>query len=351
MTIDTATFLKQMISISGLSAYEDPIRQVIQEAWKPLVDELTVSKMGSLHGLRRGCGVEPRPRLLISAHMDAIGLMVTGIVDGFLRITEVGGVDQRILPGQWVTVHGKRDLPAVVVQPADRLLPPGQAGNPVKMSYLLVDTGLLPEETAKLVRVGDLVSFAQAPLDLAGAIAGHTMDNRASVAALTVCLQELQHIRHEWDIWAVASSQEEESLAGAFTSPFEIKPTIAIAVDVTFAKGPGANDFFTFPLDSGPAIAWGPDIHPALYKALKEVAETLDMPHNKDVMPRHSGTDAYGMQIVAEGIPTAVVSIPLRNMHTPVETVTVKDINRTGHLLAQFIAGLPVDFVSKIHWD
>jgi putative aminopeptidase FrvX len=239
----------------------------------------------------------------------------------------------------------------VVVQPADRLLPPGQAGNPVKMSYLLVDTCLLPSETAQLVHVGDLVSFAQPAVELAGALAGHTMDNRVSVAALTVCLHELQHVCHDWDVWAVASTQEEETLAGALTSPFVIRPQIAIAVDVTFAKGPGANDFFTFPLDSGPAIAWGPNIHPAIYKALKDIAETLDMPHNKDVMPRHSGTDAFGMQIVGEGIPTAVVSIPLRYMHTPVEMVTIKDINRTGHLLAQFIAGLPVDFVNRIHWD
>ena len=118
--IELTPFLKQLITLPGLSAYEEPARQVIAEAWRPLVDELSVSRLGSLHGLKRGRAPEPRPRILFSAHMDAIGLMVTTIVDGFLHVTEIGGIDPRILPGQLVTVHGRRELPAVVVQPPDR---------------------------------------------------------------------------------------------------------------------------------------------------------------------------------------------------------------------------------------
>lgn len=350
--IELAPFLKRLISLPGLSGYEGPVREVIAEAWKPLVDDLTVSRLGSLHGLKRGRGAEPRPSILLAAHMDAIGLMVTTIEDGLMHFTEVGGVDPRILPGTKVTVHGRRDLPGLVVQPPDRLLPEEVRGKPVEMSYLLVDVGLLPEETAELVRPGDLISFAQEPLDMAGeAIAGHNMDNRASVAAVTACLQELQNVAHSWDVIAAATAQEEETLGGGYTSVFSVRPTLAVAIDVTFAKGPGADGWRTHKMNKGVALGMGPNVHPALFAAFKELAEKLDMPWEMDVMPRHSGTDAYAMQVTAEGFPSMVVSIPLRYMHTPVEVVSMKDITRTGHLLAQFIARLEPDFVEKIRWD
>ncbi|HZU87446.1 MAG TPA: hypothetical protein VFF78_08175 [Anaerolineaceae bacterium] len=345
-------FLKQMLSLPGLSAYEGPIREVIAEAWKPLSHELAVSSLGSLHALRQGSGVEPRPRILITAHMDAIGLMVTGLVNGLLRITEVGGVDSRILPAQPVMVHGRRALPGIIIQPNDRLLPPKVRNNPVERNYLFVDTGLPAKELSELVRVGDLVSFDTQPVELSGdALTGHSLDNRASVAALTVCMQELQHMTHSWDAWFAATVQEEESLGGAFTSPFTIRPDIAVAVDVTFAKGPGGGDYRTFPIGKGPTLGWGPNVHPAIYRRFKETCEKLDIPFHTEVMPRHSGTDAYGMQVVAEGIPTMVVGIPLRYMHTPVELVSLKDIQRAGHLLAEVIARLEPDYVEKIRWD
>ena len=124
MTHEILPFLKNMISVPGLSGYETPIRNLIQEAWAPLCDEIKVSGLGSLQALKRGVGPEPRPSLLLSAHMDAIGLMVTGITEGLLRMTEVGGLDPRVLPGQLVTVHGREDLPGMIVLPPARLLPP-----------------------------------------------------------------------------------------------------------------------------------------------------------------------------------------------------------------------------------
>lgn len=352
-------FLKQLISLPGLSAFEDPVREVIADAWRPLVDELEVSRTGSLHGIKRGTGADPRPRILLAAHMDAIGLMVTQVTpDGFLRITEVGGVDPRILPYTPVMVHATengqpRALPAIVVQPPDSLLPPSQKGKPVGLEHLLVDTGLPAAETCTLVRPGDLVSFATEPVDLAGeTLAGHTLDNRASVAAVTACLDELQHARHAWDVYAVATVQEEETLLGALTSPFSIRPQIAVALDVTFAKGPGVSgDHRAFALGRGITLDWGPNTHPAVFDAFKDLAEKLDLPFSVSVYPSYSGTDAMGMQIVAEGIPTMVVSIPLRYMHTPVEMISYKDVARAGHLLAEFIARLEPGFVDQIKYD
>jgi putative aminopeptidase FrvX len=338
--------LKELISLPGLSGFEDPIRQVIHSTWEPLVDELSISPVGSLHGLRHGKDnkSQSRPSILIAAHMDAIGLMVTDLDHGFLHVTEVGGIDPRVMPGQLVTVHGIRNIMGVVTYLPDRLRSKEKEKSPPSLSELLVDTGLPERELEKLIRVGDPVSFAQEPIELGeNILAGHTMDNRASVAAVTFCLQELQHINHIWDVWAAATTQEEETLAGGFTSPFSIQPTIAVAVDVTFGRMPGVSDYRTFPLGKGPTIGLGPNIHPSLQKRFKTTAEALDIPFSMEIMPQHSGTDAYAMQVVAEGIPTAVIGIPLRNMHTAVECGMIKDIERTGHLLAQFIARLDPD--------
>jgi putative aminopeptidase FrvX len=284
--------------------------------------------------------------------MDAIGLMVTGLLDGFLRLTRVGGLDPRVLPGQLVTVHGREDLPGIIVQPPAHLLPADIGSDPVPLEYLLVDIGLLPSQVERLVGVGDLVSFAQPPLELSGDyLAGHSLDNRASVAALTHCLMELQGRPLSWDIWAVATAQEEETLGGALTSAHQLRPTLAVAIDVTFASSPGSPAHLTFPLGKGPTLGWGPTIHPVLQKTFEDLADRLEIPHKLEAMPRRSGTDADAIQIAAEGIPTMVLGIPLRYMHTPVEMVSMKDITRTGRLLAEFAAALDEKFMDKLVWN
>jgi endoglucanase len=362
-------FLKELISLPGLSGYEDPAAALIEQQWKPLVQEVRRSKLGSLHAFLPGRGPEPaggeaegdaarpRPSVMVCTHMDAIGLMVSRVVEGFLHVSAIGGVDGRVLPGQLVSVHATggarpRDLPAVVAQPSTRLLPPEIGENPVPLEHLLVDTGLPPSQVTGRVRVGDLVSYASPPVELAGeAIAGHSLDNRASVAALTICLDELRTRPHAWDVWAVATVQEETGLAGAYTSAFGLRPNLALVLDVTWARGPGAADWSTYPLGKGPTIVMGPNVHPALFRALKELADRLEIPYAQEYTPRHSGTDAYATQVTAEGIPSAVLGIPLRYMHTPVEVVGLKDIQRAGRLLAEFIAGLGPDFMDSVGWE
>jgi endoglucanase len=237
--------------------------------------------------------------------------------------------------------------------PSARLLPEEVKGDDVLgIEYLLVDTGLAPRDVERKVKVGDLVSFANEPLELADeVISGHTLDNRASVAALTVCLEELQEKHHVWDVWAVATVQEETSFLGAYTSAFELQPQVAIAVDGTFAKGPGADGWRTHPMGKGVGVCMGPNMHPYLHKQLTDLATKLEIPWFLDVTSSHSGTDAYPMQVSLHGIPTALVEFPLRYMHTPVEAVSLKDIRRTGRLLAEFIATLEADFVETITWE
>lgn len=354
---DILPFLKSMLSAPGLSAYEDPVASLIREKWKPLVDEVSLSRLGSLHGLKRGNGKSPRPSIMIATHMDAIGMMVTSVKNGFLHVTSVGGVDARVLPGTPVIVHStgsnrEEKLPGVVVQPTAKQLPSSVGDGPVPLDQLLVDVGLLPAQVVRRVQGGDIVSYATEPIELSGdVISGHTLDNRSSVAALTVALEELQSKSHAWDVWAVATSQEEVTMGGAFTSAFGLRPDLAVAVDVTHAKGPGANDWLTKPLGKGPCLGFGPNIHPFLHKKFNEMADRLEIPHENEVMPRMSGTDAYATQVSREGIPSMLISIPLRYMHTPVEVVSIKDVQRTGRLISEFIAGLTPDFMSTITWD
>ena len=360
---DILPFLKSIISVAGLSGYETPVANLVEQKWTPLVDEISRSKLGSIHGLKKGsqttgkisAGKSPRPSVMIATHMDAIGLMVTRIVDGFIYVTNIGGVDSRVLPGTPVIVHATKsseELYGVVVLPPANLLPEGEGTNAMPLKYLMIDTGLTPGEVSKRVNVGDRVAFNTEPVEMSGGcVSGHTLDNRASVAALTICLEELQAKSHIWDVWALASVQEEVSFAGAFTSAYQLRPTIAIALDMTFGKGTGATDYSTFPIGKGVTLGIGPSMHPFLHKRFTEVAEKVEIPVKDEAMPSYSSTDADAMQLTADGVPTMVVSIPQRYMHTPVELVAIKDIQRAGRLLAEFVASLEADFINKIAWD
>ena len=345
-------FLHKLISAPGLSGYETPVRDLIKDTWEPLCDEMQISRLGSLHALRKGRGPKPRPSILIEAHMDTIGLMVTGLVGEFLKVSPIGGVDHRILPGQLVTVHGREDLPAVIVCPPAHLLPKSAGDPPSSLDYLLVDSGLLSEEVEQKVQIGDLVSFAQTPLQMSsGFVAGHSLDNRASVAALTLCLQELENRPINWDLWMAATTLEEESLGGALTSAYQLHPDLAVVVDVTFGKGPGSPDYMTFPLGKGPTLSWGPVVHPRLHQAFKQLANHLEIPYQHELIPNYSYTNADMIHAVAQGIPTMLLEIPIRYMHTSTEMVSISDILQTGRLLAEFAASLDADFLEGLSWD
>ena len=346
---DISPFLLSLLSQPGLIGYEEPVSALIAEKWRPLVDELSTSRLGSLHGLRKAAAGKKPPCLMITAHMDAIGLMVKEVDENLLRVTNIGGLDPRIFPGQMVTVHGKKEIPGVVQLMPDRLLKESESGKPPTFERLFIDTGLDEKELNQMVKPGDLASFAQVPFQLEGEyIAGHSLDNRASVAALTVCLEEIKNYNLAWNVQAVATSQEELSHGGAATSTFQINPDLAIVVDVTFAKGPGSNDYRSFPLGEGPTIGKGVNCHPALVKKLAALAEEMDMPFAYEAMAVSSGTEGMNVQITASGIPTVVLSIPIRYMHTSVEMAAMKDIYRTGRLLARWITSLKVDSMNTL---
>jgi endoglucanase len=210
------------------------------------------------------------------------------------------------------------------------------------LSEFRVDTGLGPAGLAGgLVRVGDPVTVVGPYLELLGGrVASKALDDRAGVAAMIGALGYLSAMRHDWDVVAVATVQEENGLRGAAVGAFGVAPDAAIAIDVTFADTPGLDDAKTVPMDKGPAIGWGPNLHPGLVKALRRAADASEIPYVTEALPGDSGTDAWAIQVAHEGIPTALVEIPVRYMHSATEMASLADIDRAARLLAGFIARL-----------
>ena len=350
--MDIVPLLKRLSEAHGVSGYEHQVREIVKEEFGRYADEVTTDTLGNVIALKRGTGPAQRPSIMVATHMDEIGLIVSELEEGFLHFEQVGGYDDRVLLGQEVVVHGRRDLPGVIGARPPHVLSSDERDKPIPYHKLLVDIGLPSEELARLVRVGDLVTMNRKLVELKGGlVSGKALDDRVSVAAAAVCLEELAKVRHQWDVYAVATVQEEVGLKGAVTSAYGLQPDVGIAIDVTWAKQPGAPDEYTFDLGKGPTISLGPNFHPKLQEALVETAKSLEMSAALEPAARVSGTDAVAIQVAREGIPVALISIPLRSMHTPVETVSVKDVERTGRLLAAFIGQLDGAFLASLVWD
>ena len=345
--------LRQLSEIHGPSGFEAPIASFIADLWRPLAHEVVIDRLGNVIALKRGTGREPRRRVLLAAHMDEIGLLVADIVEshghGFLRVVGLGGVDIRQLYSQPVLVHGRRLLPGVLGGAPTRLLAPEKQSKAYELEDLVVDVGLPAGDVRELVQIGDCVSFQQPLVELRGGhVAGKALDNRACVAALTLALENLQPRGHSWDVLAVATVQEETRLLGAFTTAHTWRPDVALALDVCFGKGPGANDSGTIALGKGPVFDIGVNVHPGILEALEKAAAAVEIKSARLTHARGSGTDAYGLQVAHTGIPTGVVSLPLRYMHTMVEVVQLKDVERTGRLTAEFVARLDDAFMDNL---
>jgi len=350
--MDTADLLRQLVDARGPSGYEAELRGVASERLGGFADELRVDALGNVIALKRGDGDGPRPSLMLAAHMDEIGLIVSAIEKGFLRVTCIGGWDHRVLFGHRVTVHGRRELPGMVVSVPPHFTAPAEREKPVSLDKLFVDVGLPPDEVERHVQVGDVITLRARLVRLNGAFAaGKAMDDRAAVAAVVLCLEELARRRHSWDVYAVATVQEETGCIGAGVGAYGIEPTAAIAIDVTFGQQTGAGrieTYDTFKMDGGPTIALGPNIHPHMYDRLVAAAKAVELPYQVETAPGNSGTDAWAIQVARSGIPTGLLGIPVRSMHTPVETVCLRDIERTGRLLAEFIVRLDDAFAATL---
>jgi len=349
---DTAKLLQTLSEASGVAGHEAPVRDLIVQELTPLVDEVATDRLGNVIAVKHGIGETPRPRVMLATHMDEIGLMVLLIEEGFLRFITVGGFDPRVLLGQEVVVHGREPLPGIIGSRPPHVVSEEEREKPIPLEEMFIDVGLSDAQARELAQIGDVATLARPFVELKGSgrlAAGKAFDNRASVAAMILALEALGGLRHAWDIYAVATVQEEVGLRGAITSTYGIAPDLGIAIDVTQGDTVGVSEADTMKLGEGPAIGLGPNFHPAVCERLVQTAKAHEIPHQIDPVPGRSGTDAWAIQVTREGIPTGLTSIPLRYMHTVVETVALPDIERTGRLLAHFIAEL-TDKEWLVHW-
>jgi endoglucanase len=351
--METASLLRELTEARGPSGSEAEVRAIVRTRFAPHAHEVRVDPVGNLIALRRGEGAAapagPRPSLMLAGHMDEIALMVAQVEKGFLGVAQIGGFDPRVLFGQEVIVHGRRELSGLIVSVPPHFTDPADREKPVPLEKLFVDVGLPPEEVAAAVRVGDVVTLRARWTDLAGGYAASkSMDDRAAVAAIALCLEELSRRTHAWDVYGVATVQEEATGVGAIASAYSIQPTIAIAIDVTFGMQPGLGAAEAVKMDAGPSIALGPNFHGKIFDRLVATAKNLELPYQVEAIAGASGTDAWAIQVSGSGVPCGLLGIPVRSMHTPVETVCLRDVERTARLLAEFIARLPLDFAETL---
>lgn len=341
MPDDLLALLLDLMRLPGIPGRETAVADRLQAAWVPLADEIRRTPAGSLRAIRHGRGKNPRPSVLLTAHMDAIGMVVAEVEGAFLRLASAGTFVTEMLPGQRVLIHGRRLIPGIVVQPPDHCLPPDRNEGSVPLGAFLVDTGLSARQLQSHVRIGDPITFDRMPIHMGdGVVAGPALDNRAGLAALTMALQSLHRSGHAWEVLAAGLVSEEIGSLGARTSAHKDPPTLALVIDTTYGRSHAEAEHLTFPLGGGPSNGWGPAAHPGIHERLRLAAERLEISLTLEPMPWYSESDADVLQLAGAGVPTGCLFIPVRYMHSPVEMVDTEDIRRAGSLVAEFVRGL-----------
>jgi putative aminopeptidase FrvX len=341
MPDDLLPMLLDLMRLPAIPGRETAVADRLQAAWAPLADEIRRTPAGSVCATRQGSGKKPRPCVMLTGHMDAIGLVVADFEGGFLRLASAGTMMTEHLAGQRVLVHGKRLVPGLLVRPPEHCLPPDKDGDSIPLGAFLVDTGLGARQLQALVRIGDAITFDRMGILLGdGVVAGPALDNRAGLAALTLGLHSLSRAGHAWDVVLAGLVQEETGGLGARTITHAAPPTIALVIDTTYGRGHGEAEHLTFPLGGGPSNGWGPAAHPAVHERLRLAAERAEVPLTLEPMPRYSESDAGLLQVAGTGVATGCLFVPVRNMHSPVEVVDLEDIRRTAAVLTEFVRGL-----------
>jgi putative aminopeptidase FrvX len=338
----TPDLLQALITTPGPSGHETGPAKVWREACSAFADDVRGDKVGS--SMARVPGTGDGPTLAIIGHIDEIGVHVSHIDDeGYLRFGEVGGWDPIVLVGQRVRLATRGgDVIGVIGRKPIHLIKSDERDRAPKVKDLHIDIGAKDgDEARELVRIGDVGVIDVAPVELPnGRVISRSMDNRIGcyVAAEAARLVAADG-GAPGDVVALAVAQEETTFAGSRTSAFGLDPDLAIAVDVTFATDqPGIElgPITKHPLGSGPVIARGSLLHPRVTELLYETAEEQEFPFTVESLGRQTGTDADAVHATRTGIPTGLVSVPLRYMHSPVELVSLADVQVAAELIAAF---------------
>lgn len=333
--MDIKKTLFELSEISGASGNEIPATEKALNMLKKYCPDSEIIN-GNVIG-HFGEFNENIPSLVLDAHIDQIGFIVTYITDdGFIKVGNLGGIDRRLLPAQPVIIHGKKDLKGVICS-----IPPHLSNNEKKVPSfddIAIDTGLAKDELEGIVSLGDTVTFDVKCKELLNnRVTGGAFDDRCGITAILYALELLKDKKTSYNITVIFSAQEELGERGAKIGAFEINPDIALAIDVSFAYMHGENEMKCGYLGKGAMIGISPSLSREISDSLIKVAKNMDIPYQIEVMNDLTSTNADQYSVSRTGAKACTVSIPLRNMHTPVEVIDLNDIKFTGELLAEFI--------------
>lgn len=320
---------------AGASGNEQPAAETALEMLKKYCPDAEIKNgnvVGSPAEFKEGL-----PHLLLDAHIDQIGLIVTYITDeGFVKFSNLGGIDRRLLPAQPVVIHGRKPVRGVICS-----VPPHLSGGSDEVQNIedfSIDTGMKKADLEKLVSQGDTVTFDVKCRELCGnRVTGGAMDDRCGAAAILYALELVKDSSLRYYVTVMFSAQEELGERGAKIGAYEINPDMAIAVDVSFGYAEGEPENKCGELGKGAMIGMSPSLSREISDGLKETAVRKNIPYQIEVMSGLTSTNADRFSVNRKGAKACTVSIPLRYMHTPVEVIDLEDVRLTGELLAEFI--------------
>lgn len=354
--------LRRIVETPSPTGNETAVAEIVREQLGPISTSIETDTMGSVHATYDGVANNDMSSngiahtLMLAAHMDEIGLMVTYISDGgFLSVSNVGGVDAAILPGMRVDVHtASGPVRGVVGRKPIHLIEPDERKNVTPIDSLVIDLGMPAKKVKNLVRVGDTITMAQGFERLGKNMAvSRAFDDKVGVY---IACRVFENLATNPDFKSrfvgAITVQEEIGTRGAITSAHSINPDVALAFDVTHATDyPGIDKtkYGDIQCGKGPVIARGPNINTVVFDRLIKAAEDSGIKYQIEAEPSVTGTDARSIQVSRDGVPTGLVSIPLRYMHTPTETIDLRDVEDTIKLITRFAIDINEvkDFIPK----
>ena len=335
------TLKELIISLSGVMSVSGNERRGGEELKKLIggvFDDYKTDALGN-HLFIKKCGRPNAPRILVDTHFDEIGMMVTGIKEGgFVSVTNIGGVDTRILPASEVVIYGKEPVYGVFAAKAPHLSTAADMEKLTPLSEMLIDTGYTKEELEELCPLGTPVGFKPIYADLLNdRLAGKAFDDKACGACAIFGIDAVQRRDLAGDVYFLFSAFEETGMTGARVAGFGLRPDYALVLDVTHASVPEAKDRYLPEFGSGVAVAASPITNRRLTRMVTDLCKNGNIPFTVDACPGSTGTNANVLGISAEGIPTALCSLPLKSMHTSAEVLSLDDARALSRVVSAFI--------------
>ncbi len=338
--------LNEFLPLAGVSGHEGKSAAWLATEFKKYCDEVYIDASESVVGIKKAKASlndndEKKVRkMMFAAHLDQVGLVVSKIEEGgILRINGLG-YDPKILPGQRVVVFGRKNIDGVIGYYPNKECP--------SMNDLFIDTGLASESIHDFVRVGDLAKVELSPISLKnGFYCAPFLDDRSCVVAMLAAMKNLTRALTDCDIYFVATSGEETTGKGACATAHSINPDLAIIMDVTFGAQPGTKEPQAFTLGKGLTSSVGPLFDPYYRTKIEKIAKKE---HIKVVAEADSvgfGTDASSIRTMADGIPVVLISLPIKSMHTPVETCLISDIQELARWITAICKNINLDFIEE----